>query len=498
MGRPLATIFAFLCFQAIFSGNVVAQCTTIMEKETFAAPPPGFAYTGMLKHLPAGYATDLNKKYPVIIFLHGYGAMGDGSANQLCRILNDDIKQTPAHKIQEGKFPATVIGPGGESFSYLVFAPQYNNYGIEPPGHPNRFHYSQQTDDLITYLLQNYRIDPARIYLTGASAGANLVLDYVGSSVDHAERIAAVAISSGCYPVSNQPNGPANIAAASLPTWFVHCVNDGADIVDCRVEVADAWVDGITNAGGSAVAPRYDKLITNPDVSWPIEPDTLLYCYNWAHMTWPRVYTELEVTNGPNPNLYKWALQFNRSSLLPVSLKDFSARLMNGKVQVRWITTTEENNLSFTIEKAGADQRFSAIATVPGKGSTSLEQRYDWVDHNPLTGLSYYRLVQTDLSGAQKRFGIKRVMNRNTQGSTLIVSPNPFISAPSAFLNVNRTQQVTITLTDLNGKRLLNRKNQFAVGTTEIQLPVTNLARGIYLLQVSGEDFKETHKLVKQ
>lgn len=89
-------------------------------------------------------------------------------------------------------------------------------------------------------------------------------------------------------------------------------------------------------------------------------------------------------------------------------------------------------------------------------------------------------------------------MNRNGTTSLVVVSPNPFVSELSAFINVNRAQSVTITLTDMNGKRLAHLNKQYAEGSTEVSLPTSQLTRGIYFLKAVGADFSVTHKVVKQ
>ncbi|MEK6238445.1 MAG: hypothetical protein N2C14_27320, partial [Planctomycetales bacterium] len=91
---------------------------------------------------------DAKKKYPVILFLHGYGENGDDNANQLkhadpLRFVADDV---------QAKHPC------------LLVAPQ-NPKGLWPGKS------SQQAMEILDSLAKKYSIDPARRYVTGLSSG---------------------------------------------------------------------------------------------------------------------------------------------------------------------------------------------------------------------------------------------------------------------------------------------------------------------------------------
>ena len=96
-----------------------------------------------LLSLPEGYAADPQKKWPLIVFLHGAGERGDN--------LDLLMKHGPPKLIGAGqKFPAVVISP--------QVAPHaiWNPHGVKA-----------LTDDI----MRKYRIDADRVYLTGISMG---------------------------------------------------------------------------------------------------------------------------------------------------------------------------------------------------------------------------------------------------------------------------------------------------------------------------------------
>lgn len=490
----LARIIMLCVLLLISAAGIKAQCTftkLIPENFPMGSIPgnnlPGYPhdfFSGHLKYFPADYNANPTKKYPVIIYLHGHSAQSNGNPNDLCLILSD-MEYTIPWNIEHNRFPEP-FNYNGTDFSFIVLCPQFRGYN--PP-----WHYDTQIDAYITWALSQYRIDPDRIYLTGASAGANLVVDYISSSKAHAERIAAATIPSLCYKVDQQiASGPANIAQGKVPTWFMQCSSDGNP---CEVTVPTTWVNQI-NAQPDKVAPRFTVLNPNPGNIPP--GDSLLYCRGWAHLTWGAMYYPPQPSGTLNPDFFTWNLQYSRASTLPVTLKDFSLKAVNGKVRLRWITTSEENNLQFTIERAGASQQFQKLTTVPGKGTTHLEQIYEFTDNQPLENLNYYRLVQRDIDGREKIFDTKRIMIRRDGKSLVTVSSNPFTTELSAFVTVQYAQQVRLLITDMNGKVWANINGRYSGGSSEVNLPVSNLPKGVYLLKASGDGLNSVVKIIRQ
>lgn len=479
-----------ICFLAILwiSGPAWTQCTpTYLEKITLPSNEwiAGGYIKGLMRLLPADYNSNPTQKYPVIIYFHGREARGEGTQDDLCKIITDVSTSLP-NQIEANAFPTTVT-TGGQTYSYIILMPQYNEYSDSDP------HYADEIEAFIDYAVANYRIDPTRIYLTGMSSGANNALDYVSSSTARAQRIAAVSLSSMCWRLSLNPAGPANIAAAGLPLWIVHCENDAP----CVVEWPDEWVDAINDIPG-AVAPRYSRLgpVPNPLPNpFPYE-DQLNYCRPFPHDTWSAMYNTAFTPSG-GPNLAEWFVQYSLSTL-PVRLKNFTARLTDGKVHLQWTTTSETENASFTIERAGSDNRFTTLTTLPGSGNTGAEKRYQYIDERPLTQLSYYRLVQTDLDGDKQYLGTKAIMNKQGSRQLIILGGNPFVNNMVAFINIDKTQKVEIQLTDMSGRKVAGINSVYAPGTTEVSIPAAHLPKGIYFLRAAGEFITETYKIIKQ
>jgi predicted esterase len=444
----------------------------------------GGYYPGLIRWLPSDYVSNPTKKYPLIIYFHGAGAVGDGSATDLCKIFTD-VSYTIPDRIERGEWNRTGTA-ASVTHEYLVIAPQYASYG-------DPYLYANETEQLINYLIANYRVDTARIYLTGMSTGANQVIDYLSSSQARASRIAAASFASLCFPTNlssaGTTLGPANVANGRVATWFTHCTAEVTGV--CGIASPTGWVDGI-NSNSPVRPPRFTQISSG-------SPDTLNNCRGFAHDTWTAMYSPNFAPTDGGPNFYNWALQFQSlNSTLPVALKSFTARLNNGKVYLRWVTTVEEDNSSFTLERSANSQQFTVLKTIAGAGHAGSEKVYEYVDEKPLANLSFYRLQQTDASGKQRYYDIRKVMNKAGGKRLIAASPNPFTTELTAFITVDKTQRVDVWIADINGRTLAAVNGSYSPGTTAVDIPTVNLPKGIYFLKASGEGISETYKIMKQ
>lgn len=89
-------------------------------------------------------------------------------------------------------------------------------------------------------------------------------------------------------------------------------------------------------------------------------------------------------------------------SPLPVELLYFSAEPGADHVQTRWATASEFNSAEFFVERSGPDGQLSVVERVPAAGFSQSRIDYAWRDNAPLNGLSYYRLREQDLDGAEQ------------------------------------------------------------------------------------------------
>ncbi|MEP6748244.1 MAG: metallophosphoesterase, partial [Bacteroidota bacterium] len=185
------------------------------------------------------------------------------------------------------------------------------------------------------------------------------------------------------------------------------------------------------------------------------------------------------------------------TSTLAVSVTNFDAILKNKKVLVQWTTSQEINSDYFTVERSANGQDFDMVMVISGKGNSSTATNYEFIDSDPLQGVSYYRLTATDKNGDKKIVGVRTVNNKQIKSFTLTVKPNPVINneVNADIVSVKR-QLLKIKVFAINGGEVYSKSMDAIAGTNQLKF---NLPAGTYILSIEGQDnITLTEKLIVQ
>ena len=178
------------------------------------------------------------------------------------------------------------------------------------------------------------------------------------------------------------------------------------------------------------------------------------------------------------------------SSPLPISLISFTAVLTNDEVKLNWSTSAEINNAVFTIQKSKDESGWENLLEVPGHGTSSTIQFYSANDPQLSTGITYYRLKQTDLDGKESYSPIVSVKNTE-DGSGISVYPNPV----SNQLNIRFPSfgNYQIVVAGISGQAV---HNSVSVSGSDFSLDVSQLKTGIYFVHILHDGQSETKKIM--
>jgi predicted peptidase len=195
-----------------------------------------------LLYLPDAYEKDKEAEYPFILFLHGGGEKGDD--------LNK-VKRNGPPKILEDK----------KDFPFIVVSPQC-------PGDERWTAY--KLNALLEGLVEKYRIDEDRIYLTGLSMGGYGTWD-LASNYPH--WFAAI------VPVCGGGDVRRVRAVKDIPVWAFHGMRDNVIPIERSLELVRALekIDG--------------------NVKFTVYPEA-------NHNSWTQTYN--------NPELWEWLLEQKR------------------------------------------------------------------------------------------------------------------------------------------------------------------------------------------
>jgi predicted peptidase len=207
-----------------------------------------------------------SKNYPLLISLHGGGQLGNGNAD-LPFVLNDGVPLI----LQQGKFPPN-FHVGDKDFSFVVLAPQYNQYPSD-----------LEISNFVDFARKKFRVDPARIYITGLSLGGIVASEMGGA---YTSKFAAVVPMSG-VSVANMDAFAKNIANGRLPYWIFHNDNDPKN----HISEPTRFVAAI-NKFNPAIPPKFTVFRSD------------------LHDAWTKAVDPGYKEN--NMNIYEWMLQYSK------------------------------------------------------------------------------------------------------------------------------------------------------------------------------------------
>ncbi|WOK08668.1 hypothetical protein RT717_08465 [Imperialibacter roseus] len=169
-------------------------------------------------------------------------------------------------------------------------------------------------------------------------------------------------------------------------------ITDGTKRVNNDTEILD---EEVTNHGGSQDNWRLDFEGELLDVMFEVSPEH-----------WPIADDQVNAIVGDDYSKGTHAIFPEVSKL---NLRSWTATSTNEQVELSWVTTSENNNKYFTIEKSSDALNWSVLGIVKAACTKSSETQYKFEDKNPLPVATYYRLSQTSSEGAREVFDVRKV-----------------------------------------------------------------------------------------
>ncbi|MBN2023417.1 MAG: tandem-95 repeat protein [Pirellulales bacterium] len=205
---------------------------------------------------PLGYEEEPDRQYPLILFLHGAGESGTNNTSQ----INANIDNLLAHAKRD-QYAAFILAPQTDS-GWLTYGDEYS----EATG---------ATMSVVDLLVEYYRIDPRRLYVTGLSMGGGGTWDVIGKRPN----FFAAAI-----PICGYGDTSQAVNMVNQPIWAFHAANDGT----VSVEYTREMIAAVRDAGGD---PLYTEYTSGGHGIWG-----QVYAAD-AHYNW--MFSQVLPTGGP-------------------------------------------------------------------------------------------------------------------------------------------------------------------------------------------------------
>ena len=192
---------------------------------------------------------------------------------------------------------------------------------------------------------------------------------------------------------------------------------------------------------------------------------------------------------------FSTSISANVSSDQSVKFIRFYVDQVGDQVRVRWKTESEYDNDFFTVERSKDLINWEALETVPGSGASPGEGVYVYIDTEPKSGLTYYRIKQTDIDGTYDFSHIEKVEFEEfaTEAADVAVAPNPLPGTGSDLTINGETSLVgsTVKLIDITGKEI---KITVSINDTEMKVTPYTRVPGLYFLILQ----RGKHSIVKK
>jgi len=190
------------------------------------------------------------------------------------------------------------------------------------------------------------------------------------------------------------------------------------------------------------------------------------------------------------------------SEPLPVKLVRFEVLDQENYALLKWTTATELNNDYFEIQRSVNGFDFEKIGVVKGNGTKYSTSQYTFRDENYSSIRSsefYYRFKQIDYNGDFEFSPIVGI-NKDVKDKKVVRSiyPMPFSNEINLEVDLPLQTPITITITDLTGKQLVEKTFNGIKGLNQFNITDQDqLQNGVYFINILFQDNIERIKIVK-
>ena len=205
-----------------------------------------------------------------------------------------------------------------------------------------------------------------------------------------------------------------------------------------------------------------------------------------------QVVVGLDGTSGSNCS---YTITAFNATVLPITLKYFTAWKRSDANRLTWMTTNEKNFSHFEIQKSSDGVNFIRIARIDGHGSSDRETAYSY-DDNEMNPLQYYRLKYVDIGGKYTYSSVIRV-SRNDVTNAKVIFSNKITSILALRIIDLPANDLSIKIIDNSGREVRSQHVKINAGENSINLNTGSIPSGFYYLMLSADNYKRTFSFVK-
>jgi Secretion system C-terminal sorting domain len=176
---------------------------------------------------------------------------------------------------------------------------------------------------------------------------------------------------------------------------------------------------------------------------------------------------------------------------VPVTFTSFDAKCSDKGIFISWSTATEQNSDRFDVERSDNGVDWYKIGAVAAAGNSNANRTYQYLDLKG--GSAYYRLRQVDLDGRFMTTNVKRTACKSGE-LDVVIYPVPAKDNLTVVIKSDKAIKTDLRIVDMAGKVVRIIPTQINSGNNTINLNVSQLASGQYILGSSDPTLQLNNK----
>ncbi len=167
---------------------------------------------------------------------------------------------------------------------------------------------------------------------------------------------------------------------------------------------------------------------------------------------------------------------------LPVTISGYDVKCNDKGALLTWSTSSEQNSDRFEIQKSTNNTDWVVIDNVSASGNSAVQRNYQYQDLNG--GSALYRIRLVDRDGQYVYSAIKQT---NCKASQFDISlyPVPARDKITVVIRSDKSVKTVLQMIDMSGRIVNRTETQVNSGNNNIELNVSKLPAGQYMLTSS-------------
>ncbi len=184
--------------------------------------------------------------------------------------------------------------------------------------------------------------------------------------------------------------------------------------------------------------------------------------------------------------------------ILPVSFNWFNAGRSTNSNILNWQASCSSNQVVFDVERSSDGRNFISIYNITAS-QARCAQPFSYTDNTAPAGLLFYRIRSTDIDGAIRYSAVIKLGSQVKNARLEALVPNPVINEARLSIQAAKKDHVELQIISSTGKPVQNVKLDIEAGTSIINLDLSRLQSGLYIIKgIFSDGSANSVKFIKQ